>query len=707
VNAHFSYQFDQEGESFEEKEEQTGVTLSNITPTFSFIDVIAGQEDIVFEYTITDTDVVGSLTKIELLKGTEVIETLTEFDSTMFEGLLSNNDYQLRATYTYDLNDGEGLKTIVATSNTKTLAKGTPTYTIFDASSTSSSVTFDIDELDTYDIGEITKIELYIDTTLIDTLNFIDEEWPNMFLFEDLEQATLYKIIVNFEYDLNDSLGVNFDTIEFTIPTKIKDLNVSNISILNPTTPKIGEDVSIRISLNNPLLIKIESILVNNVNYSLVGFNSTTSIILKLPADIFSPGSYVISIEGFNYVLFERTINHQLFEPYNKNLTILGDLSVLDVSFTNGDYTLQGEIIDLFLSLDNKTMYTINSVDIIVNHNKLNYDAIFIQDNLIKVQLINLELGLITITIDTIYFSFDQTNDSVFLNKSYRLFVAESIVNITTANELKTMNHRSVYLLNNDIDLSDVLWSPYDFIGYLDGNGFKISNLTLINSNSSSTSFGLFNNNYGMIYRTKLLDTYISIYSIYDLNVGMISGNNYGIVSFSLTTGIMYSSSQTNVINIGGIVGTNGGLVQNSFSQVDINASSTGAILGNNHYGGGGAVGMNYGTVDNVFSQANIQSNLDSVTNIGFAGLVGFNYGKIFNSGAISIMTISGNFATIGGLVGQDRGTTLDSAYVSNIEYSSGNYYSNINDVNWLDYLINNNWIIQNFIPSLVIPISS
>jgi hypothetical protein len=82
-----------------------------------------------------------------------------------------------------------------------------------------------MDELDTYDIGEITKIELYIDTSLIDTLNFIDEEWPNMFLFENLEQAALYKILVNFEYDLNDSLGININTIEFTIPTKIKDLN--------------------------------------------------------------------------------------------------------------------------------------------------------------------------------------------------------------------------------------------------------------------------------------------------------------------------------------------------------------------------------------------------------------------------------------------------------------------------------------------------
>jgi hypothetical protein len=82
-----------------------------------------------------------------------------------------------------------------------------------------------MDELDTYDIGEITKIELYIDTSLIDTLNFIDEEWPNMFLFENLEQAALYKILVNFEYDLNDSLGININTIEFTIPTKINDLN--------------------------------------------------------------------------------------------------------------------------------------------------------------------------------------------------------------------------------------------------------------------------------------------------------------------------------------------------------------------------------------------------------------------------------------------------------------------------------------------------
>jgi hypothetical protein len=46
----------------------------------------------------------------------------------MFEGLLSNNDYQIKATYTYDLNDGTGVKTAVVTSNTKTLAKATPLF---------------------------------------------------------------------------------------------------------------------------------------------------------------------------------------------------------------------------------------------------------------------------------------------------------------------------------------------------------------------------------------------------------------------------------------------------------------------------------------------------------------------------------------------------------------------------------------------------
>jgi hypothetical protein len=123
VKAYYSYQFDEESEAYEDTEEQTGVTLANLTPTFTFSDVVAGQEDIVFEYMVTDTDEVGSLTKIELLKGTEVVETLTEFESTMFEGLLSNNDYQLKATYTYDLNDGAGNKLLIKELSVRTNIK--------------------------------------------------------------------------------------------------------------------------------------------------------------------------------------------------------------------------------------------------------------------------------------------------------------------------------------------------------------------------------------------------------------------------------------------------------------------------------------------------------------------------------------------------------------------------------------------------------
>ena len=73
------------------------------------------QEEISFELDVIDIDQVGAVTSIELFKDNELVESLEDLTLRVFDELLSNNLYEIKVTYTYDLNDGVGVQTVIAT----------------------------------------------------------------------------------------------------------------------------------------------------------------------------------------------------------------------------------------------------------------------------------------------------------------------------------------------------------------------------------------------------------------------------------------------------------------------------------------------------------------------------------------------------------------------------------------------------------------
>lgn len=155
-------------------------------------------------------------------------------------------------------------------------------------------------------------------------------------------------------------------------------------------------------------------------------------------------------------------------------------------------------------------------------------------------------------------------------------------------------NLSAYYDLANDIDM--VSWgnftpigkaSPY-FIGYFNGKGFKINNLTVDETTNYSGLFGVVTGD-GVLQ-----------------NLGMenasISGTNYngvivGYISTSTTIDNCFSTGQINGTSAsGGIVGNmQGGNVLNCFSHASVTNSS---------YGAGGLVGDSSGTptITNCFS---------------------------------------------------------------------------------------------------------
>ncbi len=69
-----------------------------------------------------------------------------------------------------------------------------------------------------------------------------------------------------------------------------------------------------------------------------------------------------------------------------------------------------------------------------------------------------------------------------------------NVIGISTPEELQNMDPYGDYVLTRDIDMSGFDWTPIDFLGSLNGNGYEIKNLQSTGSMFIDTYFALFVN---------------------------------------------------------------------------------------------------------------------------------------------------------------------------------------------------------------------
>ena len=190
-------------------------TQAKAAPTVAITNPVKTQTSVGFDLEITDVDMVGALTKIELVhaNGTVEAQSLTQRS---FTNLLSNNTYTVRVTYTYDLNDGEGIHTIVKTLDVKTDAKAVPTVAITNPVKTQTSVGFDLEITDVDMVGALTKIELVHANGTVEAQDLTQRSFTNL-----LSNNT-YTVRVTYTYDLNDGQGFRRTTQTLAIHTQHK-----------------------------------------------------------------------------------------------------------------------------------------------------------------------------------------------------------------------------------------------------------------------------------------------------------------------------------------------------------------------------------------------------------------------------------------------------------------------------------------------------
>jgi hypothetical protein len=184
-------------------------------------------------------------------------------------------------------------------------------------------------------------------------------------------------------------------------------------------------------------------------------------------------------------------------------------------------------------------------------------------------------------------------------------------------------------------------WTPIDFWGIFDGNGYVISGVYI---NSENNYQGLFGFVEGEIKNFRVTASYIK-------------GNNDigGLVGRTRTDGII------NGYFIGTVIGKNyvGGLVgYNNRNGTIIDSYFIGTVTGKDYVGG--LAGENYGgTIGKSYSIGAVTEGEDYV-----GGLVGINVGTVTNS--YSIGTVRGkNY--VGGLVGNNKDTVTNSYFVGNV----------------------------------------
>ena len=215
-------------------------TAAKATPVVAIVDPTKTQTSVGFGINVTDPDQVGAITKIELLHGEDTPVVAENTGVRAFNGLLSNNTYTVRVTYTYDLNDGKGAQTSVKTLEIKTEAKATPVVAIVDPTKTQTSVGFGINVADPDQVGAITKIELLHGNDAPIVAEHVDVR-----AFSNLLSNNVYTLRVTYEYDLNDGKGKQTLTVTKDIQTEAKTVPTVLVSSAEVTQTSVNFALSI------------------------------------------------------------------------------------------------------------------------------------------------------------------------------------------------------------------------------------------------------------------------------------------------------------------------------------------------------------------------------------------------------------------------------------------------------------------------------
>ena len=229
-------------------------------------------------------------------------------------------------------------------------------------------------------------------------------------------------------------------------------------------------------------------------------------------------------------------------------------------------------------------------------------------------------------------------------SKNYRLTADIDFSKLSAADQMKTKSIGTV---------------TYPFMGEFDGQGHKITGLTLSNSDSglfwyigatgyvhkltidsanvlfSDNAAVLVHNNYGRLEKCAVVNTNITADTGAVLG-GMVS-RNYGVIRESYVQGGTLTSNTTTAVGHAGFVGANetGGLIERCWTSMNVSTQSAHAA---------GFVGLGYGgTIRNCFALGNVSARGYSGGFVGRSVYQGNVYENCYAAGTVTVTDKEGN----------------------------------------------------------------
>ena len=271
---------------------------------------------------------------------------------------------------------------------------------------------------------------------------------------------------------------------------------------------------------------------------------------------------------------------------------------------------------------------------------------------------------------------------------------------IYNASDLKSIQMGKSYILMNNIDLGGAEWTPLGsnsapFTGSFNGNGYKISNFKITNSNNRY--IGLFGYSKGTITNLGVESFTISNIADESTYAGGLVGYNYGgtisncyaIGSVSSTIAkIGTTKPNYKTAYAGGLVGYNSGNITDSFANCTVNAL---ADWGYNDSCAAGLVAYNSGSgyqtaaanINRCYAMGVANARATSVRTESYAGgLIAKNAGNVTD--CYTTVTVSATITDgyswdpsyAGGLIASASGGTITNCYATGSvnASSSGGY---------------------------------
>ena len=205
----------------------------------------------------------------------------------------------------------------------------------------------------------------------------------------------------------------------------------------------------------------------------------------------------------------------------------------------------------------------------------------------------------------------------VFMFSSYRSAMTPVYITSSSGSELNSTladNESGYFILETDIDLNGVSWTPARLKGVFDGNGHTISNLNKVAAVTNMGFISFIDN------EAAVMNLYLDNFSINSTStnpgvyrVGSIVGYNSGAVYNCGASGSIDVKFPS--VCVGGLTAwsDSDGLIENSFTDVSVNSANDCT---------GGFIGCNQGYIKNCYATGNVTTS--DIEAGGFVGLLGY-----------------------------------------------------------------------------------